>query len=223
MKKYLFLTLFLLLVTACTPEHRLEIKGDKITETITFTVDREQFVDNSEYDSQYSAFFSPTTLNHILNDNISVFNTGTQVFERTVINRGRFSDVELTYTYDAIDFFNARAFNDCFENTNIRTVGREIIISLSGEYYCLFDENASIKFIVDTTNKVNSHNAEFATWNNYNWTINSSNMGNVNIEIKLLKQSIFVYYGVRIALVIAALVIINCVLKIMNRKSLNEV
>jgi len=223
MKKHLFLLFFFLFVVGCSPEHRLIIKGDTITEVINFTVDREMFVLENEYDEQYSDIFSPAMLNYILNDNVSVFSNGPEIYEKTVSGSGRFTDVELRHTYEQHTFPNAMSINDCFENVDVRTKGNQISISLSGEYLCLFDENSTINFVVDTTNKVKSHNSELFTWDNYNWTINSGNKENVNIEIVLWKQSVYVYYGIRIALLIVAFIVMGYVIKIKTRSSLNEV
>ena len=226
MKKFIFIILILLFATGCNAQYNLTIKGNKISEEINGVVDKSKFI-SSEIEPDMSIYSRETLDYMLLNDIYPINNNFTEKYEKTVVDNGNIAEINLKYTYVEDTFKDSYIINSCFEHVDIIETKRAIYIKLTGEFTCLSSDNSSMPFVVSTTNKVVKNNADRASMTTYEWEITSRNKDDVSIEITVLKQSLYFYYGVRIAIGIVilgfAIFIFSVTTKIRNRDEFNEV
>lgn len=225
--KKIFLIFIGLLLCGCSAKYQLTIDGDKISEKINFSVMPSQF--KEEEDSPGSSIYSKDSLEYLKTADIyAIQNSQKYIYEKEVTEQDNLLYVNLKYDYSKDQFQESRFLNECFENKDIQIDKQKISVHLTGKFICLNDTSDSIEFKIVTNNKVKSANIDYGIFDSeYVWDINSSNASNVDIQIDLLTESKYQYYGVRIlgvALVIIAIGLgFYIYYKISNRKDINKI
>lgn len=222
-----FMILMLLLLCGCSAKYQLTIDGSEITEEILFSIDQSKIIE--EELAPDLSIYSKDSLNYLKNSNLyPIQDNQREIYEKTVTEEGNNLSFHLKYQYKQNNLEESRAINECFENKEVIVDDEKISIHLSGKFNCLNELNDKIEFKIKTNNKVQSANIAYGIFDNeYVWEINGTNSNNTDIQIELLTQSKIHYYGVRVALGIIILsllgVILFAVIKISNRKNINEI
>lgn len=226
MKKY-FLILIVLLLCGCSAEYQLKIDGSKISEEINFSVVPAQF--KEEELAPDLSIYSKDSLEYLKNADIPAIQ-GSQkyIYEKTVTEQDNLLYINLKYNYQNDQLQDSRVLNECFENNEIQMDKGKISIHLSGKFQCLNDSSDSAKFKIVTNNKVESANINYGVLDNeYVWEIDFTNRNNVDIQIDMLTESKYQYYGIRIIIGAVLLIMVGIGIfmyyKISNRKDINKI
>lgn len=174
MKKIITLILFTILLTGCEASYDLEIKDDKLNETITFTnpIDATKKQEIKDY----------------LDSDAYVFTNTEDSFERYNIMQIS-NGYKLSYTYKAEDFTNVALLNNCFDSYQYSNTDKYIAFRIQGKFNCLYDI-PNIKVRLKTDYPVSKQNADIVEDGYYIWNINSFTSKNMDIEFTVLKQEV---------------------------------
>lgn len=226
MKKFLILIL-LFLLCGCTSEYQLKINGDKIEENVKISINNseikeEELAPDMSIKSKESIEYLKTS------DLYPVINNKKDVYEKEVTDVDNVTTINLKYLYKNDQFLNSKIINECFEKKNIKIDKGKISIHLSGKFSCLENEYNSLNFKIVTNNKVESANIDYGIFDNeYVWEISNSNKDNVDIQISLLTDSKYQYYGARILGIFLIVIVVGLAIfaysKISNRKNINKI
>lgn len=172
MKKLITLLLFTIILTGCKATYDLEIKDNKLNESITFT--------------------NPTDQNK--KKEIKDFlDTDAFVFTNTEDSQDKYKIMQLndgyklSYTYDANDFANVALLNNCFDSYQYNNTDEYIAFKIQGKFSCLHDvPNIKVKIKTDYT--VAKQNADVIEDGYYIWNLNSFTSSDVDIDFTVLKK-----------------------------------
>lgn len=225
MNKIWIMFIFLLLISGCSPQYNLKIDGDNIEEQINLSIDKNKIIEEDL--SPEMNIYSKESINYIINEDIyPIMNNHKNKYDKKVEESNGFINITLNYIYSVSDYSNSNTLKNCFSNYKVEENNKEIYIFLTGKFNCL-EENDEFQFVIETKNRVLENNADSRNSNKYIWNINSSNKDDINIEIKLSKQSIFSYYLVYIisGTIVLSIIIIGIVAfsKIKNRTNVNKI
>lgn len=216
------------LLCGCSTKYQLNIDGDKISEKINFSLQKSQFQEISE-DAPDTSIHSKDTLNYLnLYDIYAIKGSQRYVYEKQVFEDGDVLTYDLSYHYLNGQFKDSRLINECFENQDIVMDKNKISIHLSGKFKCLESTSDNFEFKIVTNNKVESANITYGILDKeYVWDINAENKNNVDIQIEMLAESKYKYYGVRIFIIALIVTVLFGGLflyyKISNRENINKI
>ena len=183
MKKIYIICAFVLLLSGCTADYNLTISDNKIVENFSTQIYKTEIpvkTDNGiELDDQLTPFIEQNQNPFINNDEI--------VYDKNVIEEDDYRLVDYSFSYSKEEFADSTVLNRCFENAKYSYKNNYKFI-LTGTFYCLYNDQLNIK--VKTSNKVLSHNADNVDGNTYIWHIDKSNVDNVNIRMKIERNSV---------------------------------
>lgn len=226
--KKLGIVFIVFLLCGCSSKYQLNIDGNKISEKINFSVAKSQFQETSE-DGPSSGIYTKDTLDYLnLYDIYAIKGSQKYSYEKQIAADGDILTYDLEYHYLNDQFKDSRVINECFENHEILIDKNKISIHLSGKFRCLGNMGDNLEFKIVTNNKIESANIDYGILDKeYVWNINEENKNNVDIQIDMLVESKYKYYGVRIFLIALIVVVLFGGLfvyyKISNRKSINEI
>ena len=175
MKKKIIL-LIPLLLSGCTINYNLEINNDDLNETISGSVEKEEY---QIKDTDTSENLIYTLLNY---DQNALFDEES-VYLRTMEDKGQKIDYKFTYKYN-YNFDRSTIINNCFEYHMIDETEDYYYIKLSGKFYCMYAKKIDIK--VTSNNAVLENNAKKVEGNTYTWTIKDTD--NVDILLNVSKK-----------------------------------
>lgn len=225
MKKRLLIILMLIFITGCSSQYNLKIDGETLKEEISFNIDKNKVVE--EEMGPETSIYSKESIKYLKNDDLyPVINNNKEKYEKEITEDNNYINVKLNYNYTIENYGKSQILSNCFEKIDVRETKKEIYIHLSGKFKCLKETN-NLDFVIESNNRVLYNNADNKASKRYVWNINSSNVDNIDIEIKLNKQSLFQYYlFIAVAVVVILILIvfaINVYSKIKNRANVNEV
>ena len=182
--KIIILFMFVITLCGCTTTYELKIDGNQFKEKITTYIymgDRE----SAKYDDEATASRIDAFVER---DVYPYFQRYDSVYDKKVNKINDYEEVILKYKYNGDEYKDSNAVNLCFENRNFDITEDYYDINLSGYFYCLYD-NKTFDIKIQTSNKVIKHNADAKEGNKYVWHIDSSNFKDVNIQMKIGKES----------------------------------
>lgn len=226
MKKFLLLLIFCFLC-GCTSEYQLNIKGKEIEENINLFIHNSEIVEEDlapdmSLKSRDSIEYLKTS------DLYPIEGNKRAIYDKEIEEIDNTTAIKLKYKYKNAEFKNSKVINECFENKNITISKEKISIHLFGKFSCLENDVSALEFKIVTNNKVESANIAYGMFDNeYIWKIDGANVKNVDIQIDLLTESKYEYYGVRvlgiILIIIVVVIGVYAYSKISNRKNINEI
>lgn len=227
MKKILTV-LTILFLCGCSSQYTLTIDGDKISEKIVFPIDKNKIHEEDELSLEMDLYSKDSIENLISNDLFVEDNSRKYVYNKEVVEEANNLIFTLTHDYEKDRLVNSRILNECFENTIIEETKEGLNIKLSGKFYCYHADSDSLDFKVVTNNVVKSVSTDSNIFKSeYVWKIDKSNRDNINIDIQVLYETKFKYYGLRLlAFVIVIGAIIGAVIgvyKLSKRAKVNEI
>lgn len=171
MKKNLLLLCILFLVTGCSVNYEIEIKDNKIIEgrTVTYSEKIENVYDYT-LDLLVQNDDNGDRLSH---DTKKVFSNGFTV-KNYYKNIDEYKNTSLSY-------------GSCFSDIKFDKDNKYIYLDISGKFLCsqyLNDDN-KFTFSVRSNHKVLENNSDSKKGYTYSWNIDSDNVEDVNIHIKL--------------------------------------
>lgn len=222
MKKILLMVTMLLILCGCSNEYNLTIKDGKFIEDINMVIPKSMIPDIPDVDSEYY-IESDDRITPFINNEQYAYDD--EAYEKTVTEDNENYYVNLKYEYDAETFEKGQALT-CFENVTFENGKDYYYIELSGRFYCLYGNEATINISVDG-DKVEENNSIKNNKNTYTWIINNDNVKDANISIRISKVDKVEKYTM-IFLIIAGIVIVIgfsfAIYKIVaNKEKLNEV
>ena len=184
MKKKIFIICLLLLTFGCSSQYNLNIKDDRIEESIVSKISNDEIPASSnlkimgdiEVDDQITPF--------IKNDQFPFINDETIKYDKSVKNKDGYTTVTLRHNYSFDDYKRSKAYN-CFENKDFYEDNGFYNISLYGTFYCFHGDDITIN--VKTDFKVVNNNADIVDNNVYTWVIDEESHTNKEIILKMKK------------------------------------
>ena len=221
MKKYIILLFLVFILSGCSSEYNLKVTSDKLEEKIFMTIDK-SMIDNEVISSEVEP---DDQITPILKDDLYPMVSSSKIYNKEVTEDENNYYVKLNYEFTPDTYKNATSLNTCFENHEYINQKDFYEIKLSGKFYCLYGDSMDIN--IDTPNIVKENNATTHSGDKYSWTINSSNVDNVDISIKILKKTKLANYitialiGILLMTVVIGGLIISA--KLSKRKNINEI
>lgn len=174
MKKIIILLLFTIILTGCEASYDLEIKDNKLNETINFTNPIDQ---NKKQE-----------IKDFLDTDAYVFTNTEDTLKKYNIMQTA-NGYKLNYTYDANEFANVALLNNCFDSFQYNNTDEYIAIKIQGKFACLYDV-PNIKVRLKTDYNVAKQNADIVEDGYYIWNINSFTSSDMDIEFTVLKGQV---------------------------------
>ena len=173
MKKIIIL-LFTIILTGCEASYELEIKDNKLHETIQFTnpMDSTQRKEIKDFLNTDGYVFT--------NDE-----TLTQKYNITQLSNG----YKLNYTYNENEFINVALLNNCFDSFQYNATDKFIAIKAQGRFLCLYNV-PNLKVKIKTDYEVSKQNADQHENGYYIWNINTMTKENMDIQFTVLKNNV---------------------------------
>lgn len=173
MKKIIFLSLLLLIVTGCDVQYELEFNDDTLNETIQVTLDNsmEREIEQIQNRQVYAIFN-----NYDQNLYNVDYSKGLTNFKATY-----------TYTYEASNFNQSLFNNNCFDAFSFVKQDNNYILSTSEGFKCMTVEYFPIENLnltLTTNHEVIETNADKIEGRKYIWEINNNNADEKEIYIK---------------------------------------
>lgn len=184
MKRYFLILLLIVFISGCSSSYNLFISDDNFKEEIYTNFEDVVIYDASpgiERDDQVTPF--------IENDQYPFKNNRDIIYQKNVSDDRK--NVELKYNFKPEEFNQASSMNLCFDDVDYKYNKEYFEFNLSGSFYCLYSDEIDINII--TNNKVLSNNADSVKGNIYTWKINSNNVDNVSIQIKIKRYEKYQY------------------------------
>lgn len=221
MKKKFLLLFILIILSGCSSQYNIKITSDQIEENIYLEIDKsmiETYVsDEVEPDDQIMPFINGKQYPFLGNYS--------KTYNKEVTEDDSYYYVALNYSFTPENYGESVAISGCFENYEYINDDDYYEINLSGSFYCLYGDSLEIN--ISTPNVVDKNNAMSKSGDTYTWVIDSSNVDDVEISIKVLKQTKVSYYGIRLFLGLFAIVVVMIAIfifvKVSNRKNVNEI
>lgn len=218
MKKIIILLFLIFLVTGCSSQYNLYISNDNIEENIVLKIEK-PVIDNSlnsfvEVDDRVTPFVN--------GNQYPFYNNYDIVYDKNVIDDNNFYYVTFNYKYKDFDFSNSYLLNSCFEK-HIYSYDKYYYFRLSGQFSCLYSSSMDIN--IKSDNKVIYNNADEVNKNVYTWHINSQNVSDVLIEMKIDKNNDSFYLKIFfVGLFIVIIVLLFFLFKFLKKtKSCNSI
>ena len=219
MKKY-FILIILLCLTGCTCDYEIRIDGDDIHESMKSNIYED------DYEDVYPDIESDDLVRYLVESDIyPLINSYSEIYEKSINNVDNYQELNMYYKYNKNDFKDySYVLNNCFENKVVSFDNKKIYVHLTGNFYCLYNDEVNITIKSDKHfNKANGLKVE----DGYKWTIDENNHQNIDIEIEISSISntrYIVYIVTAIVLsVIFGLIILYIIFKINNAGRVNDI
>lgn len=173
MKKIIFLSLLLLILTGCDVQYELEFNDEILNETIQVTLDKSM----------------EREIEQIKNRQVyAIFNSYDQNLYNTDYNEGLTNfRATYTYTYQSTNFNQSLFNNNCFDAFSFVKQKNNYILSTSEGFKCMTVEYFPIENLditLTTNHEVIETNADKVEGKKYIWEINDDNADEKEIYIK---------------------------------------
>lgn len=178
----------MILLSGCSVDYNLDIKNDKFIEKVNININP-QDKENGDVDLNVDSQLMGNRLKALIDyDVFSFFQNYSSVYDKKLIQEDGYEILELNYTYSDSNINNSNVINTCFENREVLKLENGYKISLSGYFYCLYN-NEQITININTKDKVVSSNAINRSDNKLTWVINKNNFENVKIDLEIEKNN----------------------------------
>ncbi len=224
------IVLAIILLTGCSSKYELKVNGQKLKENISFQINKDKidYNSNTSFFDPTASLYSFTYIDQFLKtDQQALVNHSNEFYVKKIDDREHYIDVVLSYEYNMSNYQNSNLLATCFDNPEVSFDGDNLYVHLIGRFSCLFDRDGQVEVVISSNNRVLQNNGNRKGLNKYTWIIDKNNSDNVNIEFKVAKESILLYYGIRI---IAIIIVIGIILFIcskigvwMNREEINKI
>lgn len=199
MKKLLLLISLLFIVSGCSATYNIEIKDNKIYETLSIIeknknlwdskranglIYRNQILDakswplGSFYDKQTSEYEAEKV-------------DGFEYYDISLINNTSSLGLKYSYTFDNSNYDKSTLLRNCFSNVSKYTNNGLTVITTSVGFKCFNDydmlENVKVNIVTDY--EVQGHNADSVNGTTYSWSINKNNANKKIIYIKYYSKT----------------------------------
>ena len=208
--KWLTLLFILIIMTGCSGEYYLTINDNQMSEKITMNI-----YESDHKKRQYEADKIDIASDFIKKDYYAFFENYDELYNKKILKKNNYTSVILDYDFTMDNYDKSYYINSCFQTKKINQNKDTYIIELSGNFYCLYGKELNIK--VKSYNKVISSNADNVNGNVYTWNINSGNVKDVSIMMKIKIERLFNNF-IRYILIISVSIIILIVVLIFLRK-----
>ena len=218
MKKILWLTLLVFIITGCDVNYNLEVTNDYMIESVDFWYDNnaenEKIIDNY-LEVNHQAYFD---MDLGINYNYS---------QKKIKDDGKIG-MNLRYNYSSDNLQNSSLLDRCYYKKSVTVTDSEIVLYTDGKTNCLYlDDNKnfdSLTINIKTDLPVIENNADEVNGNTYTWKINEKNYQNHPINIRISREDDeeqFNFWIIVIIAVIICLIILIAlgVIYIKNRKN----
>lgn len=218
MKKMLWLTLLVFIITGCDVNYNLEVTNDYMIESVDFWYDNnaenEKIIDNY-LEVNHQAYFD---MDLGINYNYS---------QKKIKDDGKIG-MNLRYNYSSDNLQNSSLLDRCYYKKSVTVTDSEIVLYTDGKTNCLYlDDNKnfdSLTINIKTDLPVIENNADEVNGNTYTWKINEKNYQNHPINIRISREDDeeqFNFWIIVIIAVIICLIILIAlgVIYIKNRKN----
>lgn len=219
-KKLLFIISFIFLLTGCSTEYNLSISNDGIKEHTVVTIPDSAIPkkdSNGQVDDRVTPF--------IADDQYPFFGNEETIYKKKVTKKNGNTIVTLDYNFTHDNFKESYVYKGCFSNSEYEKDKNGYSLHLYGNFYCMHGNKVTIK--IKTNNRVLEHNADKVSGNVYTWVIDSDNMLDTNIKIKLSKELwITRYIGYAIVIILLVGVSIGgykVYRRFVNSRDVNEI
>ncbi len=220
-KNMIILLLSIIFLSGCSSQYNLKVTSDGIEENIFLEIDKSLIVDTPissevEPDDQITPFLT--------GDSYPLVSSTSKKYAKEVTGDASNYYVKLDYKFNSEEYKNSTVLNTCFQNHEYKNEKDYYEIKLSGTFYCL--HNSPIEINVTTPNVVKENNA-VKKGNVYTWTIDDTNVDNVDISIKILKKTKVAHYlSMGLLAILVIVIVIGGIIiskKLSNRKDINEI
>lgn len=222
MKKNIMLLLFILILSGCSSKYDLKVTSDGLEENISIVIEK-SMIDNQVISSEVEPDDQITPF--IKNDSYPLINSTSKTYIKEVTEDNDNYYIKMNYKFNSEEYKNSLALNTCFEHYDYKNEKDYYEIKVSGKFYCLYGDSTEIN--INTPNVVKENNADTNNGDNYTWVINNSNVDNVDISIKIMKQTkLFHYITVAFLVILVIIVLIGALIiykKLSNRENINKV
>lgn len=218
MKKILWLTLLVFIITGCDVNYNLEVTNDYMIESVDFWYDNnaenEKIIDNY-LEVNHQAYFD---MDLGINYNYS---------QKKIKDDGKIG-MNLRYNYSSDNLQNSSLLDRCYYKKSVTVTDSEIVLYTDGKTNCLYlDDNKnfdSLTINIKTDLPVIENNADEVNGNTYTWKINEKNYQNHPINIRISREDDeeqFNFWIIVIIAVIICLIILIAlgIIYIKNRKN----
>lgn len=170
MKKFLLLICFILLLTGCSTEVRLQIDAEKVDETIKISGLRDEIYIND-------------SLNEQIKSNIQVFEREYEFYDMKEFEDGDYVGKIYKLSENLELWAELSHLRPCYEKFKLSKTNTNISLETSEEYRCgyLFGAN-NVSLIIESDLTLISTNADRIDGNKLIWNINSTNYKNKSIN-----------------------------------------
>lgn len=168
MKKIFIICFLSLILFGCSnAEYNLTINDDSFYEDINVYFDNDSSYSFIDYD------FYP------LHSNVD------NIYEKKIENFNGMTKLNLKYKYSVEEFGNSNTLNQCFDYKDLDFNDDFYYINIGNFNGCITNPDFVIN--IKTNNKVLFNNANSVKNNVYSWYINSDNVNDFSLEIKVSK------------------------------------
>lgn len=205
----------LFLLSGCSSKYQLEISNDKITETIDATILKSDIPPSNK-----NATASNDVTPFIENPQYPFASSTIETYDKTVTETDDSYLINLNYDYTPDNYEYSKAMQLCFKKSTYLNEKNYYYIHLEGTFFCLYGNKTSIQ--IKTDNHVMSHNADKVNGNIYIWNINTDNINDTSIDIKIDKRNKTNYWFIYIGLIIGCFSIIIGIIYFLYQKKVNS-
>lgn len=180
MKKILILLISAILLTGCNATYDINVKSDKIEDTITIMTDS----------SNVSRANKTTT--DLFNQKIGEWENGHDFYKREIVTTEEKTGYQYKYSFTYDEYDAMSQIRKCYENFNIDTTNG-LKLSTSEEFLCknYYPQVNSITISITSDYEIKNSNADSVRNNTHIWKINSKNYKNKPINIEINKHKTY--------------------------------
>ncbi len=173
LKKVIILSLFLICLTGCQIEYKLDFKDDNLTENISIILD---------------STYTENDINTIKRSLVLAINDamGQSEYNINYENIDKGFKANYDYKYHLTEYNRSSIINQCYEAVGFVKNGDNYILSTSSRFQCMVYEYFDIdnvKISISTNRQVIENNADYVDNGSYIWNIDKSNANNKPIKI----------------------------------------
>ncbi len=215
MKNRIIIVCLILLTTGCTCQYNLNIKNDKIHESIVSIIDNSEIpasddlriMGDIEIDDQIKPFIENDQFPFMDNQNIK--------YHKKVLEKDDTTTVTLNYDYKFDEYKKSKAYN-CFEKKVFYENNGVHNLNLSGKFYCFYGDEITIN--VKTDYIVKSNNADRVENGVYTWIIGEKNSNNANIEFSFTDRKTEFNYVIILVIITLSIAVGFMILSYVRKK-----
>lgn len=180
MKRNILLLGCLVLLSGCTVNYNVEVKNDKIYETIEGKVTEEEAKPSIEGRTDVNPIYY-----NLYEVQSPLINNDDAKYDKTITPNGEYQDFTFNYVYD-YNYNKSRIINKCFEMKLVEEDENSLYVKLAGHFGCLYSDKVTIN--VKSNYAVTEHNADKVKDGVYTWVIDKDNKNDVDIMMSILKN-----------------------------------